>query len=598
MAPMRRPAAAALLLAALLAGATLGPRLLADRDRRGPAERPEHEEGRAKRARALASSLLRSAPPRVAALSPEGESRGYDVMTYDLAFSIDPAVRFVEGRAAVRIASLRAGLDEVTLDLDDSMSVRSVERDGAALPSFTAANRLLSIPLDPPLGAEERTTLVVRWAGAPRSGGALTFWNAPSSGPAVSSLAEPFDAPTFWPCVDDPADKAVTTVSVTVPPGYVAVSAGLGSSAATGDGRVTFTWRLPQPIPSYLVSVAVARYATIAAEYRSLDGSRSMPVVGYVVPEHAEINRSRVAAMVRHIEVLAGAFGEYPFLDTKYAIAEGSFSGGMEHPTITLVGASLLGNGSRDLTSLLVHELAHMWWGDEVTMRSWDDVFLNEGFATYAEVLYLEREAGLAPGRTMSSWYDDGLYAGQLGPRVVAPPLDPFRNTGAIYDKGGWALHMLRRRVGDEAFFAALREYRKRHARGSATRGDLRAVFEETTGRDLKQFFDQWLETPYRPVLRATYRNVGGGLVEVRVRQVQAHAVSHPSAGPDDAPYYRFPLALRLFSPSGASSTALVEVTKADETFTLPGPDGAGAAGLTLDPEGDLLKVVESVGPG
>lgn len=595
---MRRLAPASLLLAALLAGGALGGRLADGRDAHGPAARTEHGEGRAKRARALASSLLRGAPARLDALSPEGESRGYDVLTYELAFSLDPAVSFLEGRAGVRLVSLRAGLSEVRLDLDDSMTVRSVDRDGTPVASFTASNGLLAIPLDPPLGAEERTTLVVKWGGVPRTGGALAFWNAPSSGPAVSSLAEPFDAPTFWPCVDDPADKAVTTVAVTVPPGYVAASAGLGSSATAEDGKVTWTWKLPQPISTYLVSVAVARFDTITVEYRSLDGTRTMPVVGYVVPEHVAINRSRIAAMVRHIEVLAGLFGEYPFLDTKYGIVEGTFSGGMEHPTITLIGSSLLGNASRDLTSLLVHELAHMWWGDEVTMRTWDDVWLNEGFATYAEVLYYERTAGLAPGRTMSSYYDDGLYAGQLGPRVVAPPLDPFRYTGAVYDKGGWVLHMLRRRVGDDAFFAALREYRKRFERGNATRGELRAVFEERTGRDLKQFFDQWLETPYRPVLRATYRNVGGGLVEVRVRQVQSHSVSHPAAGGDDAPYYRFPLVLRLFASGGASSSALVEVTKADETFTLPGPGGANASGLTLDPDGDLLKVVEAVGPG
>lgn len=594
---MRRSPQAALLLAALLAGGAVGGRVPEDRDRRGPAARAEHEEGRAKRARALASELLRS-PARRGALSPEGAGRGYDVLSYDLAFSLDPGVVWIEGRASVRLASLRAGLAEVSLDLDDSMTVRSVERDGAPLASWTAANGALAVPLDPPLGAEERATLVVRWSGVPRSGGALTFWNAPASGPAVSSLAEPFDAPTFWPCVDDPADKAVTTVSVTVPEGYVAVSAGLGAATAPADGRVTWTWRLPQPISTYLVSVAVARFETIPAAYRSLDGTRTMPVAGYVVPEHAAINRSRVASMVGHLEALAGIWGEYPYLDTKYAIVEGSFSGGMEHPTATLIGASLLGNPSRDLTSLLVHELAHMWWGDEVTMRTWDDIWLNEGFATYSEVLYYERAAGLAPGRTLSSYYDDGLYAGQLGPPVVAPPLDPFRYTGAAYDKGAWVLHMLRRRVGDDAFFAAVRQYRRRHERGNATRADLRVAFEELSGRDLKPFFDQWVETPYRPVLRATYRNAGGGLVEVRIRQVQSHGVRHPLPGPGDTDHYRFPLLLRLFSATATSSSALVEVTKADETFILPAPGGAPAAGLALDPEGDLLKVVESVGPG
>ncbi len=591
---MRRIVPGSVFLAVLLGAAGFVARALPERDAHQIPPRPEHEEGRAKRVRALESSLARTSTGRQA-LSPEGTDRAYDVLTYDLAFDVNPAVAAIEGRAVIRLSSLRHGLSEVRLDLDDAMTVRSVERDGRPLSSFTAAADLLRIPLDPPLGAEERTTLVVRWGGTPPSGRALSFWTAPSSGPALSSLAEPFDAPSFWPCVDDPADKAVTKVAVTVPEGYVAASAGVGTSAPAGPGKVTFTWLLPQPIPTYLVSIAVARYETITAEYRSLDGSRTMPVVGYVVPEHVAANRSRVAAMVGHIEVLASLFGEYPYLDTKYGIAEGSFSGGMEHPTITLIGATQLGNSTRDLTGLLVHELAHMWWGDEVTMRTWDDIWLNEGFATYSEVLYYERAAGLAPGALLSSRYDDGLYAGQLGPRVVAPAADPFRYTGAVYEKGGWVLHMLRRVVGDGTFFAALREYRRRHERGNATRADLRAVFEELSGRDLKQFFDQWVETPYRPVLRATYRNLADGRVEVTVRQTQGHAVVHPEAAAGDTRHYRFPIALRLFPAAGPSRTTVVEVTKPEETFLLAAPGGAPASGLVLDPDGDLLKIVEAV---
>ncbi len=592
---MTRLAPGPLLLAALLGGAALVGRALPEREVRRVSDLPEHEEGRSKRARALASQLARVSSGR-ALPAPEGAERGYDVLTYDLALELDPAVVAVEGRATVRIASLRNDLAELRFDLDDTMAVASVARDGVPVPGWAAGGDVLRVPLSPPLGAEERTTIVVSWGGTPRAGGALTFWATPASGPAVSSLSEPFDARTFWPCVDDPADKAVATVSVTVPEGYVAASAGLGAPAPAPGGRTTWRWRLPQPVSTYLVSVAVARYEAIAETYRSLDGTRTMPVVGYVVPEHVAANRPRVAATVGHLGVLASLFGEYPYLDTKYGIVAGSFSGGMEHPTITLIGASLLANASRDLTALLVHELAHQWWGDEVTMRTWDDIWLNEGFATYAEVLYYERAAGAVPGRLLSSRYDDGLYAGQLGPRVVAPASDPFRYTGAVYDKGGWVLHMLRRVVGDEVFFPALRDYRRRHAGGNATRLDLRAVFEERSGRDLKQFFDQWVETPYRPVLRATYRNLADGRVAVTVRQTQAHTVVHPEPGLDDVAFYRFPLALRLFSATAASTTAVVEVTRAEETFTLAAPGGP-AVGLTLDPEGDLLKVVESVGP-
>ena len=595
---MRHAIPKSLLLAALLGAAGFAARALPEREARLRPARAEHQEGRFKRARALESLLARASTGR-GPLSPEGLERGYDVLTYDLAFDLNPAVVAVEGRATIRLSSLRSGLSEVRLDLDDAMTVRSVERNGTPVTSFSAAADVLRIPLDPPLGAEERTTLVVRWGGTPLSGGALSFWTAPSSGPAISSLAEPFDARTFWPCVDDPADKAMTTVAVTVPDGYVAASAGRGASAPAAEpGKVTWTWRLPQPISTYLVSIAVARFETISAEYRSLDGTRTMPVVGYVLPEHAAINRARVASMVGHLEVLASLFGEYPYLDTKYGIAEGSFSGGMEHPTITLIGASLLGNASRDLTSLLVHELAHMWWGDEVTMRTWDDIWLNEGFATYAEVLYYERTSGTVPGRLLTTRYDDGLYAGQLGPPVVAPAEDPFRYTGAIYEKGGWVLHMLRRVVGEETFFAGLREYRRRHERGNATRADLRAVFEELSGRNLKQFFDQWVETPYRPVLRATWRNVAGGKVEVTVRQTQGHTVVHPDTAAGDTPFYRFPLVLRVFSATSVPTTAVVEVTRAEETFTLASPGGAPAVSLVLDPDGDLLKIVEAIGQG
>lgn len=595
---MRHPVPKSLLFALLLGVAAFVARAFPEREARLQPVRAEHEEGRFKRARALESLLARASVGR-GPLSPEGLERGYDILTYDLAFDLNPAVIALEGRVTIRLSSLRRGLSEIRLDLDDAMTVRSVERNGTAVTSFSAVNDVLRIPLNPTLGAEERTTLVVRWGGTPLSGGALSFWTAPASGPSVSSLAEPFDARTFWPCVDDPADKAVTTVAVTVPEGYVAASAGLGASApATTPGNVTWTWRLPQPISTYLVSIAVARFETITAEYRSLDGTRTMPVVGYILPEHVAINRARVASMVRHLEVLASLFGEYPYLDTKYGIAEGSFSGGMEHPTITLIGASLLGNPSRDLTGLLVHELSHQWWGDEVTMRTWDDIWLNEGFATYAEVLYSERTSGAAPGRLLTTRYDDGLYAGQLGPPVVAPAEDPFRYVGAIYDKGGWVLHMLRRVVGDETFFAGLREYRRRHERGNATRADLRAVYEELSGRDLKQFFDQWVETPYRPVLRASWRNVAGGKVEVTVRQSQGHSVVHAVAAREDTPHYRFPLVLRVFSATADATTAVVDVTRVEETFTLASPGGAPAVSLALDPDGDLLKIVEAVGPG
>src|SRR5258706_3751630 len=220
----------------------------------------EHEEARGKRA------LIRERRvEREAAGVPghsEGFSRGVDVLSYDLSFTLDPAVRHLAGRAIVRLAGVLPTTNTITIDLDDAFTVSETSRDGRPVVPLSRSGGHLVLPLDPPLGAEERTALSISYAGVPPSYGALAFWKA-ASGAAATSVAEPFDAPTFWPCVDDPADRALVTVRATVPAGYEVASAGLVEKEAAPDGKQTFVWRLPQKISSYLVSLNVAPYATL-----------------------------------------------------------------------------------------------------------------------------------------------------------------------------------------------------------------------------------------------------------------------------------------------------------------------------------------------
>ena len=562
----------------------------------------EHEEGRAKRAlsRAAAeiSALARgvSGPPPAAV---EGTTRGYDVLSYDLAFELDPAVRILAGSSTTRISGFARTTASVTFDLDRAYSVGSVTRDGVPVDGFTFTNDRLTVPLVPPLAAEERTAIGIAWQGIPPAAAALAWWQH-ATGMAATSVAEPFGARQFWPCVDAPDDKAMVTVTATVPSGYVVASAGLGASTTLPDGRVRSTWRLPQPIPTYLVSLNVANYSVVEDAYTAMDGHK-MPIRSYLMPENAEANAPRLAAIKDHIAVLASFFGEYPFADTKYGIVSSWFSGGMEHPTLTSIGESILSNTSRNITLLLVHELSHQWWGDKVTMRTWDDIWLNEGFATYCEVLYQERALGRNPGVTLRTGYDDGLYGGQLAQSVVADPADPFRYTGAVYDKGAYVLHMLRRLVGDDAFFSGLRAYGDAHAWGTATRGELRALFEQRTGLDLKQFWDQWLETKFRPTFRATFRtSADASTVTLAVTQTQGHVVQHPVPGPNDRPWYVFPLVVRVSYVDGTFTDVPVGLDGSTPTTTLvvPNPSRKFVAGITLDPDSDILKIVESTGPG
>ena len=554
----------------------------------------EHVEAAAKRARFEAAAAARAAagvvPPSV-----EGVDRGVDILSYDISFDIDPAVRFLSGTTAIRVAGFARQTPSLALDLDDAYTVTATVRDGIAVTAVHASGKLV-IPFDPPLGAEERATISVSYLGQPPAAAALDFWQH-ETGYAATSVAEPFLARTFWPCVDAPDDKAVATVTATAPAGYVVASAGLATSTALPDGRIRSTWRLPQAISTYLVSLNVANYAVVEDTYTALDG-RTMPIRSYLMPENAAANAPRLAAMKNHIAVLASLYGEYPFVDTKYGIVSSGFSGGMEHPTMTSIGENILSDVPRDITILLVHELSHQWWGDKVTMRTWDDIWLNEGFATYSEVLYLEKAQGRNPGATLRTSYDDGLYGGQLAQAVVADPADPFKYTGAVYDKGGWFLHMLRRLVGDDAFFSGLRAYGDAHAWGTATRGELRALFEQRTGLDLKQFWDQWLETQFRPTFRATYRtSADASTVTLTVIQTQGHTVVHPVAGPNDKPFYVFPLVVQLTYLDGTTSDVTVVPTDFTTTVTFPNPARKLVAGIALDPGSDILKIVESTGP-
>lgn len=577
------------ILSAVLLLAAFGT-LLARREPRDRFVLPEHEEAAAKRA----SAWIHERGSPLDATHPEGVERGVDVLSYDLSFAIDPAVVYLEGRAVIRLSGVARSTSRLILDLDGAYTIREATRDGATV-AVTRTGATLAVPLDPPLRAEERATLTIAYAGVPpRTYGALSFFQT-DSGPAVTSLAEPFGARTFWPCVDDPADRAVVTVRATVPSRYTVASAGLSTVLVEPDGKKTFVWSLPQSIPTYLVSLNVAPYVTIEDRYTASDG-REMPIRSYVLPEHRDINIPRVLAIKDHIRTQVSLFGEYPFLDTKYGIVEAFYAGGMEHPTMTSLGTRRLGATS-DITILMVHELTHQWWGDRVTMKTWDDIWLNEGFATYGEVLYREKALGDPPGTVLTGGYDDGLYAGALGPTVVASPDNPFGHTGSAYHKGAWTLHMLRRVVGDAAFFEALRAYGDTHAFGTATRQDLRAAFEARTGLDLGQFFDQWLETPYRPILRAAFTNaLDASSVSVRLEERQTHSVVHPTARASDVPFYVFPLRIRVVLVDGTRFDRDVVVDAKTKTFSFDNPARKLVSGLVLDPEGDLLKVVESVG--
>ncbi|MBM4131909.1 M1 family metallopeptidase [bacterium] len=348
------------------------------------------------------------------------------------------------------------------------------------------------------------------------------------------SISQPWTAHSWWPCKDHPADKALVSLAATVPADLQVVGNGRLEAVADGPpGWRRYAWRERYPLPTNLVSVAASRYESWHEDCRP---ARADPVA---LEFHA-IARDRAAAETltgrtcAMMDYLTGILGEYPFVGEKYAQVEVVWGGAMEHTTATSIGQFMF-TGDRRFEQIVMHELAHQWFGDSLTPADWPDIWLNEGFATYAEALWLEHSEGpeamqaflrlIGPGR------HPALFAGE---GTLARPSPVLPNT-LVYDKGAWVLHLLRGVIGDDAFFAFLRDYANDPAlvQGNVDTPAMIARAERAAGRDLGAFFQGWLETDAVPLLSLERLPpppgpAPGGQARVRLRQHQAELLVVP----------------------------------------------------------------------
>ncbi len=496
-----------------------------------------------------------------------------DVQHYRLQLRFDPAAPAISGTVTIE-AVTTAPTATVNLDANKHLTIDAVRVDNAAS-NFHHKGSRLTISFAAALPAGHKLTIAVDYHGemAVTNGqgeGMLVTPHGADQTLAMANLSEPYAAPLWWPCIDDVRDKATSEVEITAPPPFVGASNGvLVKTTVNADQTTTYFWREDYPLTTYLISAAVTNYATFEDTYTAMDG-RTMPLVFYVYPEHLTLAMQKFAVTRQAMAIFAPLFGEYPFINEKYGMAEFPWNGGMEHQTLTSLGASVVGSQANNARTIIAHELAHQWWGDLVTMRTWDDIWLNEGFASYAEVLFLERFASLDPGSVMSVSYDDGQVFGQLGGTVTAEHLDdPFDDTGAVYRKGAWALHMLRHLMGDEAFFATLKDYRQRFAFSNASTADFQQVCEEHYQDKLDWFFQQWVYAPGRPVYKVTSEispadAMGHSTVALNIRQKQTHAIP----GRADSVYI-MPLDVTIHYADGTSETRVIRNDRRKQTFTL-----------------------------
>jgi aminopeptidase N len=280
-------------------------------------------------------------------------AQSIDVKHYRLQIQLVPNQSGTAGviKGVVTISGETTGtVSDINIDAQQNLQIDSVRLDGVPN-GFGRSKKHVAVNYPAPVPAGRQFTIVIQYQG-PGSGGGiggglLFTRHGPDSTPVVASHSEPFGAPLWWPCVDNPADKATAEIEVTVPEGNLAASNGvLDRVQVNPDHTITYLWREDSPLSTYLVSVASTNYQTLEDTYVALDGVTRMPLIFYVYPEHLESARAKFPVTRTALEIYAGLFGEYPFVGEKYGMAEFPFGGAMEHQTITSLSAGIVASAS------------------------------------------------------------------------------------------------------------------------------------------------------------------------------------------------------------------------------------------------------------
>jgi aminopeptidase N len=361
------------------------------------------------------------------------------------------------------------------------------------------------------------------------------------------------DPPSFgkcwFPCVDNFTDKATYTFDLAVPPGFTGVANGVLTNTQTIGSRTVFSWRLAQPIPTYLAAVAVGRYALIETLYRC-EETNNVPISLYVRPQDTIRARASFEKLVCGLQHFESLFGPYGWDRVGY-VSVPMRGGAMEHATNIAYPHTAVATGGADYEELWAHELSHSWFGNLVTCHNASQMWLNEGFARYSEALYMEgvygQEAFRRNLRDLLRRSVLGTHRADGGYQPVVPVPANLTYSSTVYDKGGLMAHALRSYLGDSVFFPALRRYFEAYRYGNATAEQFREALERHGQRPLETFWEGWITTPGWSHFDARIVAVtpeGPGQFRVACRLTQ-RIVAKPN------PVYGTPLPVAFVAPGG-----------------------------------------------
>ena len=510
-----------------------------------------------------------------------GDSK-IDITYYGLDLTITTNPEYLTGIVTIGVKADTTAINSCFLDLRDFLTVDSIMINGATA-SFTHSSNKINITLDHTYIQDEPFILNIYYQGVPSGTNFGGFYFRTHSGaPIISSLSESYSGPYWWPQKDTPADKADSSdVWLTVADNLIPVSNGtLESITPNGNGTHTYHWKNHYTIANYLISLAISNYTQYNTYYH-YSPTDSMVITNFIYPENFSYAKPYVDETDEMMEVFADRYGEYPFIQEKYGHAEFHWQGAMEHQTCTSIG--LWGS------DIISHELSHQWYGDMITCKNWHHIWLNEGFATYSEAVYIEATQGKTAYDAEMAMIAirSKMAQGTIWVQNVYDENEIF-NWFRSYSKGAYVLHMLRGIVGDSTFFNIMRAYSSDPdlKYGVATTEDFQGVAESVYGQDLDYFFHEWIYGENYPTYSIGWNktNVGGNIYLVNLNIYQTVNTNPP--------YFTMPVQVKFNTSRGDTIVTLFNDAQIQHfQFQVVGDPQS----IVFDPGNRILKNITTI---
>ena len=467
----------------------------------------------------------------------------YDLVYQRMEWEINPNIRYIKGVVTSYFKSTTQKLDEIAFDLHSALSVDSVVQNMNKI-DFTHAENKLIIPLQATLEIDNLDSVQIFYQGEPPPDtvGFGAFVNSEHSGiPIIWTLSEPYGALEWFPCKQSLTDKIDSIdVIVSSPDSFRTASNGILAFETVENGMRKMYWKHRFPIVTYLVAIAVTDYANYSDTLK-LDDGRVIEILNYVYPENLETAKTQTPVTVEIMALYNRLIGEYPFAPEKYGHAQFGWGGGMEHQTMSFMNNFGFG--------LIAHELAHQWFGNYITLGSWQDIWLNEGFATYL--------TGLAYENLLDSFWWPVWKRTTVSQIVSQPGGSVFvRDTASIgnlfssrlsYSKGAYLLHQLRWILGDDNFFKGIRNYFNdpEVANGFARNEQFVKHMEMAADTSLTRYFDDWYYGEGFPIYSAEFAPLESGKVRITLSQATTHS---------SVDFFEMPVPVRVYNAAKTDS--------------------------------------------